>query len=148
MEDVLGEITYGGAAVHHQTKKIGCIVNSVMEGEAEATERGRQFTAVANEIERGLGATVTSPVFIGTDNFSNALVAADWTTPARSRHFYHRYYLILQAVRRGDVRIGHVPDAENPSDFLTKWVTKAKFEASINYLTNRKALANATASNG
>ena len=30
----------------------------------------------------------------------------------------------------------HVPDTENPADFLTKWVSHAKFEASNAYATN------------
>ena len=35
--------------------------------------------------------------------------------------------------------VGHVRDAENPTDFLTKWTTKAKLAASVEYLTNQRA---------
>ena len=31
------------------------------------------------------------------------------------------------------------PSSENPADFLTKWTTKAKLLASIEYLTNQNA---------
>ena len=57
-----------------------------------------------------------------------------------ARHFLRRYYVIHQRVQEGALEIGHIPDKENPSDFLTKWVTKKKFLDSVNYLTNHKAL--------
>ena len=43
-------------------------------------------------------------------------------------------------VTAGKVRIGHVPDAENPADFLTKWVSKAKLTKSYHYIANMKTL--------
>ena len=33
-----------------------------------------------------------------------------------------------------------VSDKENPADFLTKWVPRAKLELSLDYVTNRKAV--------
>ena len=51
------------------------------------------------------------------------------------------YYAILERVTAGDIVIGHIPDAEMPADFLTKIVSKAKEEASIEYLTNQRAWA-------
>ena len=47
-----------------------------------------------------------------------------------------RYYSFLQRKARGEVEIGHVPDPENPSDFLTKWVGQVKFERSLAFATN------------
>ena len=38
----------------------------------------------------------------------------------------------------GECEIGHVRDAENPSDFMTKFVPTAKFETSNEYATNAK----------
>ena len=32
----------------------------------------------------------------------------------------------------------HVPDAENPADFLTKWVPAKKLRASLDYVTGRR----------
>ena len=43
---------------------------------------------------------------------------------------------LLQKVDSKDVEIGHVRDEENPSDFLTKWVPKAKMESSVRFATN------------
>ena len=55
------------------------------------------------------------------------------------------YHAIIEAVERRDIRVMHVKDTENPADFLTKAVSKAKLDMSIDYLTNRKAIAKARA---
>ena len=34
----------------------------------------------------------------------------------------------------------HIPDANMPADFLTKWIPAAKFATSIAYVTNSRAL--------
>ena len=47
------------------------------------------------------------------------------------------YWSILQRVTAGEVAVGHVRDSENPADFLTKWIGKAKLATSIEYLTNQ-----------
>ena len=47
-----------------------------------------------------------------------------------------RYYTFLQRKARGEVEIGHVPDPQNPSDFLTKWVGKDKYRRSLAFATN------------
>ena len=38
-----------------------------------------------------------------------------------------------QRVADGSISVAHVPDAENPSDFLTKSIPVDKTEASIRY---------------
>jgi hypothetical protein len=40
--------------------------------------------------------------------------------------------------------VRHTPDAENPADFLTKWVPHDKFAKSIEYLTNSGNAVDAT----
>ncbi len=42
-------------------------------------------------------------------------------------------------VKSGKITISHVPDVENPADFLTKWVKKDKLRQSIDYFTNAHA---------
>ena len=44
-----------------------------------------------------------------------------------------------QRVTDGEIVLGKVDDAENPSDFLSKWVGKKKLNQSIEYATNSKA---------
>ena len=55
------------------------------------------------------------------------------------RHAVRGYTAFLQRVRAGGVVVGKVADAENPSDFLTKWVPKAKVvQASLQFATNSR----------
>ena len=64
-----------------------------------------------------MGLPPQGPTFVGSDNKANALIAsgrAPAPLPAMS--------LILQRVDAGECEIGHVRDAENPSDFMTKFV--------------------------
>ena len=73
----------------------------------------------------------------GTTNAGIAL-------PSRSRHCQRRYLTFLQRLRCGEVEVGHVPDVENPSDFLTKWVSKDKCDLSIKYATNVRNVVRST----
>ena len=57
----------------------------------------------------------------------------------RCRHALRRYQIIQERVKSGKVTISHVPDVENPADFLTKWVKKDKLRQSIDYFTNAHA---------
>ncbi len=43
-----------------------------------------------------------------------------------------------QRIASDYIDVGHVSDKYNPSDFLTKWVTKKKFLASVAYATNER----------
>ena len=45
----------------------------------------------------------------------------------------------MQRVISGDMRLVKIADPENPSDFLTKWVSGAKFAASLAYVTGSRA---------
>ena len=139
--DVYGiMLSYAGGAVLHKTKLFRCAVGSAHEGEAIPTVMGSDFLAVGREALRSMGDPQDQPSFLGTDNFANALIASNEGNATRSRHFLRRYYVLLQRVKAGDNVIGHVPDTENPSDFLTKWVSKAKLQQSLLYLTNANAI--------
>jgi hypothetical protein len=63
------------------------------------------------------------------------LVATKRGTPNRSRHLLRRYYTLMQRIQSGRINVVHVPDTENPSDFLTKWVPSKKLRASLSYVT-------------
>jgi len=125
-----------GGCVAHLVKKMHLIVDSSMESEAVATGKCGELVTYAREILRALGVPPQGPTFIGSDNKANALIAAGIAIPSRSRHCLRRYLTFLQRLRRGEVDVGHVPDAENPSDFLTKWVSREKTNASLEYATN------------
>ena len=64
------------------------------------------------------------------------LIANGTGSVTRARHALRRYMILQDRVREGIVVLGHVPDEENPADFLTKFVSAKKLEASVAYLTN------------
>ena len=130
--------TYYGGAVLHTTKKIHLIIDSSTEAEAIATSKAGESVGWAREVLRAMGVPPMGPTFVGTDNLANGLVASGTSTPSRLRHCVRRYLTFLQRVKAGDCEIGHVPDVENPADFLTKFVPKAKFERSNDYATNAR----------
>ena len=105
-----------------------------------ATDEGVHEVNHCLEIERGFGVMREEPIMVGTDNLANAVVGSTYGTATRSKHFLRRYKAILDAVKRREVKVTHVKDVENPADFLTKFVSKAKLEMSIDYMTNRKAI--------
>ena len=49
------------------------------------------------------------------------------------------YRLLQQRIADKDIEIKFVPDCENPSDVLTKWVDSSKFQRCINYLSGDRA---------
>ena len=129
-------LTLNGGAIAHTCKMMHLLVDSSMESEAVATGKAGEIIGYAREIMRALGHAPASPTFVGTDNAANALIASGRAIPSRSRHCLRRYLTFLQRVKQGAVEIGHVRDTENPSDFLTKFVSKDKVAASIKFATN------------
>ena len=110
-----------------------------MQSEAVATCRAAEHVESAREVLRALGVPSAGPTFVGTDNKANMLVANNVGSSTRSRHFLRMYVVLQQRIARESIAVGHVPDRENPSDYLTKWVDKKKFNLSNDYLTNRRA---------
>ena len=47
--------------------------------------------------------------------------------------------MLLERVRQRECTLKHVPDADMPADFLTKFIPGPKFRLSVDYLTNRRA---------
>ena len=119
-------LTYGGAAVFHQTKKIAILVDSSMETECIASSKAAEIIAYVREILRAFG----------TDNLSNQGVASGASCPSRSKHFLRRYHALQQRIRAGKCTIRHINDAQMPADALTKWVSADKLKRTMRYLTN------------
>ena len=132
-------LTFAGAAVLHQTKKIALIVDSSMETEAIASAKAGEAVAYAREILRAFGIPPEGPTLISTDNLANQRVGSGIGGPTRSKHFLRRYEVLKQRIREREVELRHVPDEHMPADFLTKFLSKAeKVEKSIVYATNAK----------
>ena len=90
----------------------------------------------ALEINRAMGDPAERPVVVGTDSTSNHSVATRRGAPQRVKHALRRWFNFHQRVLAKQVHLVHVPGAQIPADFLTKWVTKQKYYDSLNYLTN------------
>jgi hypothetical protein len=129
-------LTFHGAAILHQTKKIALLVDSSMETEAIASAKGGEVIAYAREVLRALGVAPDGPTLLTTDNLANQKVGAGVGCPTRSKHFLRRYYSLKQRITSNEITLRHVDDANMPADFLTKWIPRAKFEASILYAAN------------
>ena len=52
---------------------------------------------------------------------------------ARSRYFLIRQACLHQRVSDGELTVLYIPDPQNPSDFLTKFVNAEKTEESVRY---------------
>ena len=60
-------------------------------------------------------------------------VAQNAQSASRSRFFFIRSVCLHQRITDGDLQVVHVPDPENPADFLTKFVSGPKTDASAAY---------------
>ena len=106
-----------------------------MGNEGIASAKAAELLVAAVNSARGFGKAPKGPVVLGTDNKANLQVASRTGTSRRSKHLLRRYYVLMQRIADGEVRLVHVPDEENPSDFLTKWVSAA----SLRYATGAAA---------
>jgi hypothetical protein len=106
------------------------------ENEFVASLRASEDVEAARATMVDLGRPPTRPTFLGTDNKANLTIAMETGTPSRLKHALRRYQVLQSRVRDGIITMGHVPDADNPADFLTKFVSAKKLEKSVAYLTN------------
>lgn len=132
-------LTFRGAAILHQTKKLALLVDCSMAAEEVATSKAAEYVEYAAQIMRALGEANDAPVTIGTDNVANRQVAMRQGAASRSKHLLRRYHVLIQRVRAGEVRVVHVRDEANPADFLTKWVSAKKLRASVAYVSGQAA---------
>ena len=117
-------------------------MDSSYAGEGEATLRVSDLVEHAREVKCELGVCEPNPTTIGTDNSSNYQMALGQASAGRSKHIYRKWKLIKQRLAQAVIRLAEVPDKDMPADFLTKWVSRAKLEASIARATNsRNAVA-------
>ena len=139
--DVMGLIvTWNRAAIYCCTKKIGIAgIASSHEVEGIASGKLAEVNTYAREIARGFGIALDGPTRILTDNAANERVAMGKANVANSRHFLRRYFGLMRRVAAGEATLVKVPDAENPADFLTKFVDLSKLRKSLDYATNARA---------
>ena len=129
-------LTMGGGCILYVVKKIQLLTMTTMENEAVATGKAAEQVTFAREIQRAMGIKIDGPTLIGTNNLANRIVGSGVGCPSRSKHFLHRYHVLMQRVRAGDVILRHVGDAQMAADFMTKWVNPTKLKMSLRYVCN------------
>ena len=60
-------------------------------------------------------------------------------TVSRAKHLLHRYIVMQEQVKAGEIALAKIDDNENPSDYLSKWVNKHKMQRSDAYAINPSA---------
>ena len=132
-------LTFCGAAVYHKVQRIAVECGSSHEAEALASFKLLDVLLTARNVLTAVGTPPQGPTFIATDNKAHMLVAHSAGSSVRSRHFLKKYTIMQERMERKEITIGHVKDAQNPADFLTKWVSADKFKTSLAYATNSLA---------
>jgi hypothetical protein len=129
-------LTFAGASVLHKTKKVGVVireevvagdmVKDIFELELVATVAVCQELSFARRFLRAMGEKFDAPTRVLTDSLSGARILNNVKSASRSRAVLWRCAVVQAMAREGEVEVVYVPDACNPSDFLTKWVPAAK----------------------
>ena len=142
-------MTYHGASVLHLVKKAGCVVTSTYDLENFATIKASEYAILGQRILDALNnGHSLEPVVIYTDNLANQRVTTNSQASSRSKYFLIRQTILHERIANGDVKTIHIPDPDNPSDYLTKAVPEPKTLASDRYATGnvgRFATSTATA---
>ena len=128
--------TYLGLLLKWQVKALRTVADCSMGAEMHPTTEAGMQAEYIWEVARAHGMPLDAPVVIATDSLANALVSRRQGTTVKVRHQLRRWQALTARIVRGLVKVVHLPDIEMPVDFLTKWVTKKKVDASVYYLTN------------
>ena len=85
-----------------------------------------------------MGAPVEGPIVIGTDSVTNGYIANRQGAANRMKHALRRWETLVERIDSGLVKLVHLNDPQMPADFLTKWVSATKVNATVEYITNMR----------
>ena len=131
--------TLNGGAVHAELKKSTVITGSSAEMEGIGNIKATDKSLQARNACRVMRKPQLKPTVLNSDSESSLRAAMGNASAVRLKHVYRRYALLGQRVQAGDIRLAHVDDEYNMVDFMTKWTTKQKVQASLAYLTGKRA---------
>jgi hypothetical protein len=126
-------ITRCGASVLHLTKLVGNAGTSTMEVESKATIKASELVEYAVTVERALGCPSEEPALLLTDSLSNQRVVTNSGSAAQARHLLAHMEGLKARQDAKILRVAHITDPENVSDFLTKGCDANKRERSVRY---------------
>jgi hypothetical protein len=131
-------VTAHGAATVATTKLAHLAFNSSTEAEMVGTVKGCEAIDYGRDIERAFGEAMDEPTVVACDNKSNVLVSSGAGSASRLKHCMRRFETVKQRVAQGKVVLAHVPDPQNPADYLTKFVGREKVRWSNEFATNAR----------
>ena len=84
--------------------------------------------------QRLSGKPLDGPTMLLCDAEASLRAATGEASVQRLKHELRRAAIVTFRIGEGELKLGHIPDASNFVDFLTKWVSFVKVEASLRYL--------------
>ena len=111
-------------------------MTSSHHAEGKATLAGSDVLLRARQMRICFGCPVQGPSMIGTDCLSNFQIAMGLAAPGRIKHILRQWQIVQERVKAADIQLLRIGDADMPADFLTKWLSKKKLEASLRRATN------------
>jgi len=137
VEDVYAYLaTRQGGAVAHCRKNCGVVCEASFDSEGVASTRCAHRVLYLQQIERAMGVRDNLPTIIGTDSSSNLAVAQKQGAAARSKHSLRRWAALQRRMEDGEIHLVKLSTDVMPADFMTKFLPKKKFAASLAYATN------------
>ena len=130
---------HNGAALETCARRVGVESEGSHHTEGVASVRCSDRVIYFRNIFTALGIPPEGPTVLLTDSRSNNLVANAAGSSTRSRHYLRMYHRLQQRIESAEVAVKHVSDRDMPSDVLTKYVDKGKFERCVAYLTGMRA---------
>lgn len=110
-----------GAAVSWKVRKQTVVATSTQEAEYLAlsltAREGIWYRHIYDETNRSFG---KDPIRILSDNLGATMMAKDAVFRSKTKHIDIAAHHIRDKVKKGRVKVDHVPGAENPADILTK----------------------------
>ena len=126
----------GGAAIGIGCNLIHPVMTSTTDGEIHAGSANVMTGCWVRDLHEALGIAQLGATRVFSDNMPQVQLG-NGASPTRSRHISRRIAYCAEKVRQKKFLFQHIPDAENVSDFMTKWVSPKKVRKSIAYMFNR-----------
>jgi len=127
-----GFMTYlGRTPLSYSCKKqIGC-EGSSYASELRAAARAARVLRDQRAMLRGLGVTLKGPSILLNDNSSVLWAMTNLGTTLRAKHLDIDYHVLRELTAWGIIQGEHIPSADNLSDWLTKAVSGAVFDQTV-----------------
>jgi len=111
---------YGMAVISWGSKKQATVALSSCEAEIVAGSEATKEAVYLSRFLEELDQKGDEPIDLALDNTAAEDLAHNPEHHARTKHIDRRHYYIRECVENLQIRVPHVPTAENLADFFTK----------------------------